>query len=173
MVSTMTNRMLGLVVAFALTSGIVAHAAQTPRRPLAPVTLPTATSLPMTLQTALGHIGETATGAVDPRAAIRDAYQRDHVALEHLRQRASQLKGSAHMAFNQLVSDDESTLRDIERTALATSRPVADSTIAAMDTLVTSADAELSCQLALASKMSSSQNPHQPSQSGSEPQTND
>ena len=147
MVISMTNRLLVMVIAFALTSGVVAHAATAPQRPLAPITLPAATSLPMAFQTAASRIGETATGAIDPTAAIRDAYQRDHVALEHLRQAASQLKGSAHPAFNQLISTDEATLTEIERTALATTRPSVSNTITAMDTLVASAQAELERQL--------------------------
>src|SRR5258708_9259898 len=137
MVITMTNRLLSLVIALALTSGIVAHAAQAPQRPLAPVTLPAA------LQTAAAHVGETATGAVDPSAAIRAAYQRNHVALEHLRQQASALKGGAHAAFNQFISDQEDALTPIERTALATSRPPVSSAITAIDNVVATAEAEL------------------------------
>jgi len=147
MVISMTNRLLVMVIAFALTSGVVAHAAQAPERPLAPISLPAASSLPMALQTAASRITETATGALDPSAAIRDAYQRDHVALEHLRQAASQLNGSAHPAFNQLISDDESKLTEIERTALATTRPSVSTSIAAMDAVVTSAQTELDHEL--------------------------
>jgi glutamine synthetase adenylyltransferase len=143
----MTNRLLGMVIAFALTSGVVAHAAQAPQRPLAPAGLPSASSLPAALQTAASHISEVATGVIDPSAAIRDAYQRDHVALEQLRQQASQLKGTAHPAFNQFISDQEAALLEIERTALATSRPDASSTIAAMDTLVADAQTELNREL--------------------------
>ena len=141
MVITMTNRLLSVVIALALTSGIVAHAAQSPQRPLAPVTLPDA------LQTAASHVSETATGAVDPSAAIRAAYQRNHVALEHLRQQASALKGGAHAAFNQFISDQEEALTQIERTALATSRPAVSSAIAAMDNVVAAAEAELNREL--------------------------
>ena len=147
MVISMTNRLLGMVIAFALTSGVVAHAAQEPRRPLSPITLPAASSLPFALQTAASRVSETATGAIDPSAAIRAAYQRDRVALEHLRQQASQLKGSAHPAFNQFVSDQVAALTEMERTALATSRPAASSTIAAMDNLVAAAQAELDREL--------------------------
>jgi hypothetical protein len=150
MVFSMTNRLLLMVIAFALTSGVVAHATEAPQRPLAPITLPAANSLPMTLQTAASRITETATGAIDPSAAIRDAYERDHVALEHLRQAASQLQGSAHPAFNQLISDDEAALAEIERTALATSRPSVSNAIAAMDALVASAQAELNRELSQA-----------------------
>src|SRR5260370_16420222 len=134
----MTNRLLGIVMAMALTSGIVAHAAQAPQRP--PISLPA-------LQTAASHVGETATGAIDPAAAIRAAYQRNHVALEHLRQKASPLKGSARVAFYQFISDQEAALTQTQRTALATRRPAASSSIAAMDKLVTAAEDELNREL--------------------------
>ena len=147
---SMTSRLLGVVIGFALTSGIVAHAAEAPQRPLAPISLTSASALPVALQSAASHVAETATGAIDPTAAIRDAYQRDHVALEHLRQQASQLKGSAHPAFNQYISDQEGALTDLERTALATSRPAVASTIAAMDNLVTTAQTKLQLELAQA-----------------------
>ncbi len=138
----MTNRLLGVVIALALTSGIVAHAAQAPQRPLAPVTLQA------TLQTAASRVSETATGAIDPSAAIRAAYQRNRVALEHLRQQASALKGSTHAAFNQFISDQELALTQTERAALATSRPNAPAAIAAMEKLVAEAEAELNRGLA-------------------------
>ncbi len=149
MVIKMTNRLLSIVIAIALTGGIVAHAAQAPQRPLAPFTLPA------TLQTAASHVGETATGAIDPSAAIRAAYQRNHVALEHLRQQASPLKGSKHAAFDQFISDQELALTQTERTALATSRPAVSSSIAAMDKVVAVADEELSRELAQNSRPSS------------------
>jgi hypothetical protein len=149
MVISMTNRLLAIVIAFALAGGIGAHAAQAPDRPLAPITLPAASSVPLALQTAASRIAEKATSAIDPSGAIRSAYQRDRVALEHLRQQASQLKGSAHPAFNQLISDDEDALAELQRTALATTRPSASSAIAAMDALVASAQAELNRQLSL------------------------
>jgi hypothetical protein len=81
------------------------------------------------------------------------------VALEHLRQQASQLKGSAHPAFNQFISDQEAALLAMERAALTTSRPAASTTIAAMDKLVAAAQAELTHELSLtgAAKSSSSQ----------------
>src|ERR1700682_5190299 len=113
MVIKMTNRLLSIVLAIALTSGIVAHAAQAPQRPLAPITLPT------TLQTAASHVSETATSAIDPPAAIRSAYQRNRVALERLRQQASPLKGSSRAAFNQFISDQERALTQGMRAALA------------------------------------------------------
>jgi len=149
MVINMTNRLLGIVIALALTSGIVAHAAQAPERPLAPVTLPA------TLQTAASHVTETATGAVDPAAAIRAAYQRNRVALEHLRQQASPLKGNARATFNQVISDQELALTQTERAALATTRPDVQSAIAEMDKLVAAAEAELSRELAQISSSNS------------------
>lgn len=141
MVIKTTNRMLAIVIAIFMTSGIVAHAATAPQRPLTPVTLP------VDLQTAASRVGETATGTVDPGAAIRGAYQRDRVALERLRQQSSQLKTSARPAFDQFLSDQEVALLDIERAALTTSRPAASTTIAAMDRLVTASEAELAHQL--------------------------
>jgi|ERR1700736_487333 len=141
MVIKMTNRLLSIVIAIALTGGIVAHAAQAPQRPLAPITLPA------TLQTAASHVSEAATGAVDPGAAIRAAYQRNRVALEHLRQQASSLKGNARANFNQFISDQEAALTSVERSALATTRPSSASAIAAMDKLVAAAQAELTRQL--------------------------
>jgi hypothetical protein len=164
MVINMTNRLLGIVIALALTSGIAAHAAQAPQRPLAPVTLPA------TLQTAASHVTETATGAIDPAAAIRAAYQRNRVALEHLRQQAAPLKGGAHAAFNQLVSDQELALTQSERAALATTRPDAQGAIAAMDKLVADTEAELNRELSQAAG-SNSQNSKQGGQSQSKAQT--
>ena len=147
---SMTSRLLGVVIAFALTSGIVAHAAEAPQRPLSPINFTSASALPVALQIAASHVAEAATGAIDPTAAIRAAYQRDHVALEHLRQQASPLKGSAHPAFNQYVSDQEGALTELEQTSLATSRPAVASTIAAMDTLVTAAQSKLDLELSQA-----------------------
>ena len=154
MVINMTNRLLAVVIALAFTSGIAAHAAQAPQRPIVPATLPAATSLPATIQTAASHLTEQATGTIDPSGAIRDAYQRDHVALERLRQQASALKGSAHPAFNQYISDQEAALTEIERTSLATTRPSVDNTITSMDKLVADAQARLAQDLQAGSKTS-------------------
>ena len=147
MVIKMTNRLLATVIAFALSSGIVA-AAQSPQQPFAGSPTAAATSLPGALQTTAARIAEKATGTIDPARAIRNAFQRDHVALERLRQQGSQLEGSAHPAFNQYISDQEDALASIQRTALATTRPTADSTIDAMDQLVAAAQAEFARQLA-------------------------
>jgi hypothetical protein len=167
----MTNRLLSVVIALALTSGIVAHAAQAPQRPLAPVTLPA------TLQTVASRVSETATGAIDPSGAIRAAYQRNRVALEHLRQQASPLKGNLRAAFNQFIADQELVLTQTERAALATSRPDAPGAIAAMDDLVAVAETELNRELA-ATSAAGSNNANQgdrsqsSSQSGKSAQSN-
>jgi hypothetical protein len=143
MVINTTNRMLAIVIAIFLASGIVAHAAQERQRPITPGTLA------VDLQAAASRISEMAIGTIDPGAAIRSAYQRDLVALERLRQQGSQLQASMRPAFSQFISDQEATLTETERTALASSRPAASSTIAAMDGLVAAAQAELSRQLSL------------------------
>ena len=148
MVTQMTNRLLATVMAFAVSSGLAAHAAQDPQRALPAVTLtkltlPTATSVPQAVQSAASHVTEVAATVIDPTAAVKAAFQRDHVALEHLRQQASVLKGSAHPAFNQLISTDEAALVEIEKTALASNSASPSGTIAAMDQLVASAEAAL------------------------------
>jgi hypothetical protein len=150
MVTQMTNRLLATVMAFAVSSGLVAHAAQDPHNVLPRVSLPAPSSVPQAVQTAAAqvsdaanHVSDAATAAVDPSAAIKAAFQRDHVALEHLRQQASVLKSSAHPAFNQLISNDEATLVEIEKTALASKAGSAAASIAAMDQLVASAEAAL------------------------------
>ena len=148
MVSTMTNRLLAVVMAVAISSAVAAHAAQSPQGLTGSIALTSASSLPTTIQTAAAHIGETATGAFDPSAAIRDAYQRDHVALERLRQQGSTaLSTSARPSFDQYINDQESALDQTEHSALATVRPSANSAIAAMDQLVTAAQAELTREL--------------------------
>ena len=170
MVTLMTNRLLATVMAFAVSTGLAAHAAQDPKRALpqvnlAKITLPKATSLPQavqTVQTAANHVTDAAATAVDPSAAIRAAFQRDHVALEHLRQPASALKGSAHPAFNQLISNDEATLVELEKTALASNSGSAASSIAAMDQLVASAEAALAQAKAQPAAVKTQGNGHQP-----------
>jgi hypothetical protein len=166
-VFSMTNRLLSIVIACGLTSGIVAHAASAPQRPLTPITLPAGSSLPRALQTVASHVTETATGAVAPSAAIRAAYERDHIALERLRQQAAPLKGSAHSTFDQFISDQETAILQAERAGLATSRPAASSTIAAMDKLVAAAEAELSRALSAAARDKSKN-----SQQGGQSQSN-
>jgi hypothetical protein len=172
MVTQMTNKLLATVMAFAVSSGLVAHTAQDPHRNLPAVnltkvsltrlTLPSATSVPAAVQAAANHVSDVATAAVDPSAAIRAAFQRDHVALEHLRQQASVLNGSAHPAFNQLISNDEATLVEMEKTALASNSTSAPATIAAMDQLVTSAEAALAQAKAQPAATKTQGNGHQP-----------
>ncbi|MDQ6883657.1 MAG: hypothetical protein M3077_05380 [Candidatus Dormibacteraeota bacterium] len=162
----MTNRLLATVMAFAFSTGIAAHAAQDPRHPLPGITvsavqgptvtghtvtapkltlktdsLPAATSLPQALQIAANQVSGAATAAVDPAAAVRAAAQRDHVALEHLRQLVARLKGPARRALNQRISEDEARLVDIEKTALASRS--GGSSIKAMDDLVAAVDKAL------------------------------
>lgn len=144
MVIKTTNRMLAIVIAIFLTSGIVAHAAQARPRPLTPGTLPT------DLQAAASRVGEMAIGAIDPSAAIRSAYLRDLVALERLRQQGAPLPAGPYAAFSQYISDQEAALTELERTALASSRPVSSPTIAAMDELVAAAQVELNRHLTMA-----------------------
>jgi hypothetical protein len=155
MVTQMTNRLLATVMTFAVSTGLAAHAAQDPHKALPQVnltrlTLPTPSSVPQAVHTAAAQVtnaasrvSDAATAAVDPSGAIRGAFQRDHVALEHLRQQASVLKGSAHPAFNQLISNDEATLVEMEKTALASNNSSPSASIAAMDQLVASAEAAL------------------------------
>jgi hypothetical protein len=172
MVTQMTNKLLATVMAFAVSSGLAAHAAQDPQRTLPKVslsnlsqtrlTLPNATSVPQAVQTAANHVSDVATAAVDPSAAIRAAFQRDHVALEHLRQQASVLQGSAHPAFNQLISNDEATLVEMEKTALASNSTSAATTITAMDQLVASAQAALAQAKSQPAAVKTQGNGHQP-----------
>jgi hypothetical protein len=143
MVIKTTNRMLAIVVAIFLASGIVAHAAQGPQRPITPGTFAA------DLQAAATRMSQIAVGAIDPSAAIRSAYQRDLVALERLRQQGSPLPGATYAAFTQFISDQEVALTEVERTALASSRPAASSTIAALDNIVAAAQAELDRQLSI------------------------
>ncbi len=160
MVTQMTNRLLATVMAFAVSTGLVAHAAQDKHQILAapklaqvyvlevsqptaaaattsPKTaaLPSTTSVPQAVQSAANHVIDAATAAVDPSAAVRAAFQRDQLALEHLRQQGSGLKGQARQVFNQRISNAELALVETEKMALASkSRPA--SSIAAMDQLV-------------------------------------
>jgi hypothetical protein len=169
----MTNKLLGTVMAFAVSTGLVAHTAQDPHKALPKVNLtqlsvPRASSVPQAVQTAAAqvasaanHVSDAATAAVDPSAAIRAAFQRDHVALEHLRQQASVLRGSAHPAFNQLISNDEAALVEMEKTALATKAGSPAATIAAMDQLVRSAQAALATAKAQPDAVKSQGNGHQ------------
>ena len=142
MVITMTNRLLAIVMAFALSSGIIAHAAQDesskpPVLPLPQMSLSDrlATSLPGAIAS---DVVDEASAAIDNRGPVRDAYVRDQVALEHLRQSESKLMCNTRQSFNTLVSNDEAELVDIERNALAANDPLSTS-VADMDSLVASA----------------------------------
>jgi len=173
MVTQMTNRLLATVMAFAVSTGLAAHAARDTNHNLpalkltkvattpevsqqkvsAPsaspkaLTLPSPASVPQAIRSAANHLSDAATAIVDPSAAVRGAYQRDQLALEHLRQQGSALKGEARQAFNQRISEDELQLVQMERIALASKGGPATS-IAAMDQLVlvmrTSLDRDLS-----------------------------
>jgi hypothetical protein len=157
MAATMTNRLLSLVMALACISAVAAHAASNglPRLSgiavgfrvapphIQPLSLPTAG-----LQAAAAEVTARADAVIDPHSAITAAYQRDHVALEHLRQQASALKGAAHPAFNRLIDSDEATLATLERQALDYSSGNASANVALMDQLVTSAQQSLNAALA-------------------------
>jgi hypothetical protein len=140
MVVQMTNRLLAVVMALAFSSGLVAHAAQNTRTqlpalphlqlPAVPrVSLPAVSPLPTALRAVAGSAPEP------DRAAIKAAYQRDHDALEHLRQQASDLRGPAHPAFNHLVQQDEQALLEMEEAALS-----AQLTAEGLSTVVTNMD---------------------------------
>jgi hypothetical protein len=110
---------------------------------LQPLSLPTAG-----LQAAAAEVTASADAVIDPHSAITAAYQRDHVALEHLRQQASALKGAAHPAFNRLIDSDEATLATLERQALDYSSGNASANVALMDAVVASAQHSLNTALA-------------------------
>jgi hypothetical protein len=145
MVVQMTNRLLAIVMAVAFSSGLVAHAAENPKHPLpelpalpSPAVLKTPAAA---IQTAAQDIRAQASAILNQDSSlIRQAYQRDHVALEHLRQQASSLKGSAHPAFNQLINKDQALLLGLEQNALnpasGTTSGDAAATISQMDQIV-------------------------------------
>ena len=131
MVIEMTNRLLAVVIAVTVSSILAAHAAQASLKPLPTLhlglRLPTARAalgaqmpavVPGSLQTAAVTLTRRAQEAVDPGSAVVSAYQRDHDALEHLRQPASALRSPAHAAFNKLLDADQRRLATLERQAL-------------------------------------------------------
>jgi hypothetical protein len=138
--ASMTNKLLATVMAIALSGGFTARAAQnvlTPTR-VNPGSLPAATKL----------VAASATIALGPTASrIRQAYQQDHDALEHLRQEGSELNHPAHTQSNQLISADQAQLLALEKAALdriaagASVNPAA--TIAQMAAIPTQARAAL------------------------------
>ncbi len=107
MVTKMTNRLLATVMAVFVSGALTAHASQDVH--ITP---------PSSLPTVLGQVEATTQAALDPAASIRQAYQQDHDALEHLRQEGSELKSPAHTQFNQLISADQAQLLALEKTAL-------------------------------------------------------
>lgn len=106
MVTQMTNRLLATVIAVFVSGALTAHASENVH--ITPPTVPTV----------LRQVEATAQAAVDPTASIREAYQRDHDALEHLRQEGSELKSPAHTQFNQLIAADQAQLLALEKAAL-------------------------------------------------------
>lgn len=163
MAAAMTNRLLSMVMAVACLAAVAAHAASdgvtrmsglnlgfrlsAPHLApvtfhLAPVALPTAG-----LQAAAATMTARAQAVVDPAGTITAAYQRDHVALEHLRQQASALRGAAHPAFNRVVDSDEAALASLERQALDYTSGNPAASVAAMDQLVAAAQQSLNAEL--------------------------
>jgi hypothetical protein len=137
----MTNKLLATVMAIALSGALTARASQDLR-----LTTPTvqASSLPAALKQAAA----SASTALDPTAgSIREAYQKDHDALEHLRQQGSGLAGPTHQQFNQLIGADQAQLLALEKAALdkiAAGSPVnGTATIAQMAAIVAQAQAAL------------------------------
>lgn len=160
MVIEMTNRLLAVVVAVAVSATLAAHAAQGPIQHLPLVHfglgLPSATvslrpavpaAVPGALETAAVLVTRSARQALDPKAAVLSAYQRDHDALEHLRQQASALRGPAHPAFNRLLDADQQALATLERQALDYQSGDTTAAVAAMDQVVRQAQAALSAAL--------------------------
>lgn len=130
MVTQMTNRLLATVMAVFVSGALTAHAAEGVH-----VTIPA--------PTVLHQVEATAAAAIDPSAAIRDAYQRGHDTLEHLRQEGSELTSPAHAQFNQLISADQAQLLALEKSALdriaAGASVNATATIAQMDAIASQA----------------------------------
>lgn len=160
MVTEMTNRLLAVVVAVAVSATLAAHAAQGPIHQLALVhlglRLPSATgslrptvpaAVPGALETAAVLVTRSARQALDPKADVLSAYERDHDALEHLRQQASALRGPAHPAFNRLLDADQQALATLERRALDYQSGDTTAAVAAMDQEVGQAQAALSAAL--------------------------
>jgi hypothetical protein len=167
MVVQMTNRLLAMVMALAFSSGLVAHAAENPRHPLPELpALPSASALKTpaaVLQTAAQDLrGEASAILNQDSSLIRDAYQRDHAALEQLRQQARSLKGAAHPAFNQLINKDQSRLLSLEQQALnpanGTTSSEAAATIGQMDQIVRDAGRALSVAQSQANALKSNGN---------------
>ncbi|TMD03704.1 MAG: hypothetical protein E6J01_15785 [Chloroflexi bacterium] len=138
--ASITNKLLATVMAIALSGALTARASQDLH-----LTAPTVNT--SSLPAALNQVAATATTALDPAGSIRQAYQQDHDALEHLRQQGSGLGSPAHQQFNQLIGADQAQLLAIEKAALdkiAAGSPVnATATIAQMAAIVTQGQASL------------------------------
>lgn len=153
MVIQMTNRLLAVVIAVTLSTTLAAHASvQLPAFTLG-VHVPLATfalrqpqvpaGVPAALQTAARSLTNQARAALDPKSVVTAAYQRDHDALEHLRQRASALRSPAHASFTRSLDADQQTLATLERQALDYQSGDAASAALAMDHVVEQARAAL------------------------------
>jgi hypothetical protein len=132
----MTNKLLATVMAFALSGALTARAAQDVHL------------TPPSVSATLKQVAASATTALDPTAgSIRQAYQQDHDALEHLRQQGSGLGSPAHQQFNQLIGADQAHLLALEKAALdkiaAGSAVNGTATIAQMAAIVAQAQASL------------------------------
>lgn len=150
MVIQMTNRLLAVVIAVTVSTTLAAHAAQGSTVHLPAfrlgVHVPFATfglrqpqvpaGMPAALQTAALSVTRQARAALDPKAVVTAAYQRDHDALEHLRQQAAALRSPAHASFNRLLDADQRTLATLERQALDYQSGDAASAALAMDRVV-------------------------------------
>ncbi len=132
--ASITNKLLATVMAIALSGALTARASQD-------------VHLTPTLPAALTQVAASATTALDPAGSIRQAYQQDHDALEHLRQQGSGLASPTHQQFNQLIGADQTQLLALEKAALdkiAAGSPVdGTATIAQMAAIVAQAQAAL------------------------------
>lgn len=171
----MTNRLLALVITLAVTATIAAHAAQArgqslpsvnvdahvsiitaslaKHRPVLPTALPSElaatiqASVPGTIQTAAITVTQQARDVIDPKSVVTAAYQRDHDALEQLRQRAAPLSLPARSAFGRVLDRDQEALATLERRALDYQSGDALGSTAQMDELVAQAQGTLTASL--------------------------
>jgi hypothetical protein len=156
MAIAMTNRLLALVIAVALSATVAARAVQASyagwtgprlglRLPshLLPLDPQVAPQVPGVLQTAAVSLGRSAQQTLDPKSSLLRAYQRDHDALERMRQRASGLRQPARAAYNRLLDSDQQALATLERQALDYQSGDAAAAEGAMDQVVLRAEAAL------------------------------
>ncbi len=162
MVVQMTNRLLATVMAMALSSGLVAHAAQNTRTQLPALPHLQLPAVPhVSLPTALQAVADS---VFDPDGAtIKAAYQRDHDALEQLRQQASDLRGAAHPAINRLIQQDQEALLQMEKSALSGNVTGAgvNTVVVNMDHVVNQAQAALASAKAATGALKTKGNGHQ------------